>query len=271
MLKYINQTNVYIINGNHEDIDTYTRFGLTEQQQIQFICNQDNNTCVDLNKVLFYLPSVIYLNFNNEWYHLSHGAFDTVYGGAASIRDNSESFLTKFLKSNTKYYDSILTDDNKFNKDACNRYQNLDECGQYNDFKWGDFFQQQTEWNKRDPTTGRNGFGPAVTEHYMNKNNIKCLIRGHQDLENLMLMIPSQKEYQKTIYKNLDEYKLKLNNGIYDLYSPSEIKIGMMAYCPDINKKFILHPGLDFTVLTTSTATITRDLCNDTYLILNQK
>ena len=55
----------------------------------------------NLFNTMHYLPSVVYLKFNNEQYHLSHGAFDPRYSG---IYDKDK--LKEFLKS-TKTFDFI--------------------------------------------------------------------------------------------------------------------------------------------------------------------
>lgn len=124
-LKNLNPTNVFIINGNHEDYKTYKKYGLGEESEKQL----NNETRNLMDKCMYYLPSVIYLKFNNKLYHLSHGAFDLKYSGflydewlskkkklIRYIRGKDEDYsdeLKKNLEQYLKNYLNINMEDNK--------------------------------------------------------------------------------------------------------------------------------------------------------------
>ena len=78
MLQLKNEDRVIIINGNHEDATQYEKKNvgagtlLEIKKQFPNINSEDINL---FNSTLNYLPSVLFLNFNNNLYQLNHGSF----------------------------------------------------------------------------------------------------------------------------------------------------------------------------------------------------
>lgn len=68
-LKQNNMENIFIINGNHEQKETYKKYGLFNESNAEY--NQQLNF-----DFLAYLPSCIILNFKGHNFHLCHGSFD---------------------------------------------------------------------------------------------------------------------------------------------------------------------------------------------------
>ena len=232
-LKVINPNNVYIINGNHEDYETYRFGGLGDEIDYQF--TNDPNRLNKIKNTLYYLPSVIYLKFNNKWYHLSHGGMLDDY---ESIR------IDDFLKSDAIYY---YWDDNNYD----------------NGYKWNDFDQFLYTY---DIDRGWI-FSPKETKNYLMKFNLESIISGHQDMNTLLLLINNP---SSNIIYNDYRFELCRSHTHCDPYGKNYNLYGPII--DDKTKKNIirLNPSTDFLALRTSTATISKLISMNVYLVLHK-
>lgn len=265
-LKNLNPNNVFFINGNHEDYAIYSQplIGkvLDLELKNQFSADLELDIIDLTKKVLYYLPSVIYLTFNNKTYHLSHGAFDPEYCGVTEDKlniDINKSKLNKFLTSGKTY--SIV---------------DTSSAGSSNQFKWGDFYQNKSSYEE---SGGRDKFGQTITKNYLTAHGIDCIISGHQDMINLGLLI-NQLEKSNNIDINGKDFILCTKNTSceakdYDLYVPNKnflYSILGESYNPssttEKNFNIILKPKTDFLALVTSTANHARKMPFNCYLIL---
>jgi hypothetical protein len=232
-LKLENFNKVFIINGNHEDYGDWKR-SMGKEIISQFPSSNDDF----IKKVLWFLPSVIFLKFGNEWYHLSHGAFMDEH----SKNDDIKTFL------GSKKPFLYLERENK-----------------NNELKWGDFYNSESKFTNMLPYD-RSHFGVDVTNRYLDRNGIKCIISGHQDVVNLAIMSGDINKYKKIIDMGSKQFeKCSQGHGYgYDLLC---IKMDNKKYPDELE----LHPGKgdkdsNFIALVTSTATISKNIQTNTYL-----
>lgn len=224
ILKNLNFNNVFIINGNHEDYETYNLYGLTEEYEKQV------ESIETIKKLLFYLPSVIFLNFTGTTYHLSHGSFDYNH------------------LSNPYELNFFLKDDNF-------KFILIDKHNPNNDLKWGDF-----RYNNGSAKTTKRGniYGPNLTEEYLDKFNIKCILSGHQDLSNLLIQTSEMRH---------NSFDININHNINGTeYTKDKKNFGSLLTPLNYTDEIYLRPKTDFIALTTSTATIAKKLGKTTYL-----
>ena len=176
ILKLKNFDKVYIVNGNHEDYEVYKDYGFLEETKQQFGKHPDK-----LKKVLFFLPSLILLDFNNETYHLCHGAISDTSNEIEMIKEWKDSQKT-FLLLNTHDPKSQL--------------------------KWGDFKASE---GYRPPINGRAVFGIDDIKNFCSTLAISSLITGHQDLKPF-LCIP------RNIDNNIDQNIININGKQFYLH-----------------------------------------------------
>lgn len=309
MLKLKNKEKVYIINGNHEDNETYgppgndgEGYGLTREIKGQF----DKSNINKINKIknlLYSFPSVIFLKFGTKIYHLCHGAIDNKL---------KVHHIAKFISSEKKF---MLIE--KYNPS--------------NTLKWGDL---RVSNGLSDPGNGRLQFGTNIIKLYCEKTGISSLITGHQDMETLLIQPNINSQYYKKpeleIYVLLkkiiklllldkyedNDYRKKIINEINtsnnigdveNIIKQYNISLGKHSYIYEnldiikyirigpMNKRFKhcneqdscnqiydlysvykkesfdLDPTQDFHALVTSTATISRNLLYNCYLELTQE
>lgn len=283
-LKINNPEQVYIINGNHEDFITHSveNPNLLHEAELQF--GPGHPAIGAISRVLYYLPSTLFLNYNGEWYHLSHGAFDIHAGITTNI-------LHDWLNNATQY---IVAEDDDYPNDV---YVN-------HNTKWGDFDQLYRGYLFY-ANDQRNVFGYMVTKRYLEKNNIKCIIRGHQDVHPLSILIDPKHDSSYDAWMNDPATVNGVHNDDYgsdDLsyqmdaqyFPPSLIRSGVMfylrklvvpdnpvhpelLYLPVLDKvgkvpvRIPMDPGRDFLVITTSTAVVSRYLQCNAYILLSSK
>ena len=243
-LKLANMNQIFLTRGNHEEYSTYERYGFNEEIENQFPHHK-----IDIMKkihlLLNMIPSLIFLNFNNELYHLCHGAIDT-----------NEDF-SKFLKDQ---YINML----------CYPYsENIESNG----IIWGDFVQKY-----KTKTITKNGYELGISSRnfpgqeiifdydlktikdYLNRFGITAIISGHQDKENILVL--TENYYTKK--------KVKINiSSEYDLCT--WINKDTKTYVSNDDRKinFSLKPGVEFKALVTSSAAIVRQI-NNCYLELRK-
>ena len=129
------------------------------------------------------------------------------------------------------------------------------------DFKWGDFYQDKKGYTDDRRGDGRSFFGVNITQSYLEKHNIKCIIGGHQDYQNLTIMVKGN-DLESTIQIKNKEWVYP--TGKYKLYIPKQLQDEES----EIDVEFELNPGKDFIALITSTAVVPRAyyMCCNTYL-----
>ena len=220
-LKLVNPDNVIILNGNHEDEETYDYYGLCTEMNIEM----KESSKMLIHKILKKLPCALFVHYNNDsggkYYQLCHGGIELNY----NPKDTHKRYK-KSLGLSEPIYPEL-------------RYGvSYDETG----LKWSDFsisvkgFEQNLN---RDPDPNGNMyiFGKDATSKYLNYNNLYSIISGHQDSFNLAILPNSNKyaslEAQSKEYE-IELVPLKPSKGI------QEIK---------------LNPQGDFYALVTSTAT----------------
>lgn len=179
-LKLHNPNDVYILNGNHEDPDTYTRYNFKNEikSNINVLSYRQR-----LRKVLHLLPIVLLFKFANMsgYYYCCHGGFsnDT---NAMNFKNNGSSVSRKMK----------------------NTY------GQ----NWSDFTCTQSGVTLSSRGPGIATFGTKATQDYMNKHNINAVFRGHQDMYSLTFLT---REVTQPL--NYDTYeKRPLSDDLVDVW-----------------------------------------------------
>jgi len=98
----------------------------------------------------------------------------------------------------------------------------------------------------------RDMFGTPFIESYLKKHKIQALFTGHQDQTNIAFMLPSNSPGNWHVDNPRYED--------YELVQPKKSEY--------VNGECTLTPGKDFLALVTSTATVSRNLPDNTYLLL---
>jgi hypothetical protein len=295
VLKIINFNCVFIINGNHEDpsfcLKYSKKLNLNTGTEIYhkykengIIFDESENTSL-LNfplliSVLYNLPVCIFIKFKSSKnvFQFCHGGFD----------------LSKKTKNNTPFpyifnLDNVFNIHNLSNKDC---YILLEEHPVNNGgFKWLDFHNKKIN-NKIieiDNYTNRLSVDNTVINLYFSnfnknsENKIVSIISGHQDLINLGIIIKNNKIPNNIdgtvifdIASNKKKYKINFIADHYyykkKLYHPDFNTIKTDIKTSDNNEPakilFSLDPVNDFYALRTSTATITKNVYYDIFMIL---
>ena len=180
-LKLLNWDQVFIINGNHEDRDTYNRYGFSDEMKYEV--NKNNNK-EHIHTLLKLLPTAVFLKFNSDdkWYQFCHGGIDK--------NINPGNFL------NSSNSNKILIDVNKL------------DYSYNNGLKWSDFSDNEPEFRYNIERGAGYIYGPNATKNYLIKNNIHSIISGHQDNVNLALL--TEKDKPKSYFRKCDRYRYNL-------------------------------------------------------------
>ena len=190
-----NDYKVIILNGNHEEENIYMVHGLGNELNFQI----DNEYIKNRFKFLITrLPVALFLKYskqNSKWFQFCHGGVD-------HFTQIDSNLILDFLNSE----DTIL---------------NLSLIP--NGFLWSDFT------NNENTITNDNNTRGVISKfdlyNTIQKHNIKMIISGHQDLENLGLILnfdkfsePINKFYQTsdegTSFKTLTSIKSSYENNI---------------------------------------------------------
>jgi hypothetical protein len=265
-LKMANYNNVFILNGNHEDTETYSRYGFTKELGEQFGYKlvgdsvygyvSDDPQYKQITHILHSLPSAMFIKYKSDskWYQLCHGGIH--YNYKTQNTYNPETYL-----SNSANYEVVP-----------------DTLPSSNGLKWSDFnntFKNSLAFDARGKNTGINA-GPGFTKDYLKRNNLHSIISGHQDNVNLGLLIDD----------DCNKVRVKIGSTLfscpetqkktYDLYGPDMLirnrkKIKFTNH-PLIDVGPIkLNPKKDFLALVTSSATVPKQLDYGCYLIMENK
>ena len=226
-LKVANPTGVFVINGNHEDVGTYSRFGFKDELESQL---KDPDDQILVHDLLTYLPTVLFLHVNNDWLQLNHGGIEPNY--------NPGAFIESEYDMEFHGYDTL---------------HNLSNMG----LRWNDF-NGNVEFTKNSTNRGANNsikeYGKTATDHYLESNGLSGIIRGHQDTMHFAAM-------KKTHGDNRFMYLIK-GVGMFspgtDYWKEEEDNGWHHISISDTFR--------DFSVVTTSTAVRARNLGYHTYL-----
>lgn len=295
ILKNTNFNQVYIINGNHEDKETYEYYDFKKET-----INQLGDHHVELEKILYFLPSVIYLKLNDKLYHLSHGALP---------EQNSIEGIKLFLNSKKDEESLELP-----------KFYLISDYDPENSLKWGDFKISNGYEEGNQENSGRPQFGYDIVNSYCINLGITNLITGHQDLKPLLIMPRYSKvksNYNSAIiyvgrygnkflkhdlkdhYSNIEDIESEdiqvvreedtelifsfdddeqdSDFGFYEIETPiykyksfcdtDDNNDGYDLYGICKKQRFTMDPE-DFLALTTSTATVSKGISHNTYLEL---
>ena len=218
LLKHANRDRVFAINGNHETCATFHEYGMHTEIAKKF-GSESLAFLLQHMSFLQYQPSTIIVEYGNDRFQFSHGAFSPNLKDQANIDQLLQSDKTLLF---VRYYSQ-----------NCKTLQKGDMDQQ----KWGDFIGTEAD------TTSLRGknvktFGWRSTLNYLKKLNITCIISGHQDLSNFtMLLSPFCSKKAKEFDPN---YKT--------LYRPQDY--GKKTFPSVVS----YEPGKDFIAVNTSTA-----------------
>ena len=241
-----NPTKVTILNGNHEDKNLYTSTSYQFQREMDSqIPTQKHNW----ERLLYYLPSAVYLDFMGKIYHLSHGAFDHNFCTYDESDPDEESELKEFLDE--KLHLELLSND-----------------GQYmSQYKWGDFYQSTDDVKIIQDSSGRYKFSKYVVNKYLTYHNIECIISGHQDNIPLGLLVKDEMEVDYNTY-NIEKDIIPPVPYGYDLFVP--IVNGYDDRNSNITiNDLVLKPNKDFIALVTSNSTQSKPISSSCHIVLS--
>lgn len=232
MLKKNNYDDVFIINGNHEDVGLH---GCTSSRCGDFgyekkIKLKNKNTYSLINRVLNTLPCVLFIRFDKDkeqkYFQFCHGGID---GYVTNLFD--------FLHNSSK------------NKNIMNvSYPNLEFIYPgtaeylYSGFKWTDFNNNIKEYSESSRGKGLLMVGYKYTERYLQRMKIHSIISGHQDTTAFSVLLNN--EQKRSEHFILDDY-VQMQNNVQHLYE---------LYNLNNNITYELIPGVDFLTCVTSTA-----------------
>jgi len=159
-IKVLNFQNMFIINGNHEDVSMYNKGGFGHELSTQ-ILNQEH--VIKIQSLLTYLPSVIFafLNDSSEWLQFNHGGIEPEYNPR------------EFMESDFDYH-----------------FHGFDIGHDlvYMGLRWNDFNGNVRGLGLSSRGSNVFEYGKDATERYLSENNISGIIRGHQELTHFMAL-----------------------------------------------------------------------------------
>jgi hypothetical protein len=245
LLKIYNMDNVYIIKGNHEDNTAYKKKGFLGQE-IPYQQEYDDTTITTSKKpqvdyivdTLFtFLPDCIYLHNGKiyrgkkQWIHLSHGAFNPMLSGTDDLSNFLNSDIDLFCVYNSSLRYNSQNKEEQINKLRIyeSKIKKFDKEGDkyMNFFRWGDFynsFKKSLIPGENLYTAGKKNrpmIGYEDVKEYLEKNNILCILSGHQDFFNLSLFVNPQKQqnpinYNTHYFNNYYRQQYKIILSIID-------------------------------------------------------
>lgn len=244
LLKLANGQRVVYINGNHENCETFTTYGMATEVKEKFSPQITNGArllthLLQHMSFLQYQPSAAIVKYGEHMFQFTHGAFTD------NVREQFA--IANFCKSDKSFL---------FLRDFAFRCKPI-VANSVDNQKWGDFIgtKEDSLFNKRGKNAGK-VFGWHTTLQYLNKVGLSAIISGHQDLSNFtMLTMPTQSKQGKEMDPN---YKT--------LYRP--VNYGK----PFFNQVVSFQPGTDFIAVNTSTALDSKGnnaLMYDCFLVLS--
>ena len=257
-----NNLRVILIRGNHEEKETYERYGFSNEYKKKIGRDIEKN----IENFLKYCPSAIILNHINTRYWLCHGGFDIKYTKFKIIKNKIESVSN--LDSNLVFIFDIKGDMSQI---------------RWNDFngKENDSFNNRCGKNK---TCGIYYIGNKTLFEFISYLGIDFIIRGHNDDDSNAMILKNNKggrpfEYfilNSTYFMDLCILLKNVNIPFY--YGTRDKSLKFINEILSINpKKFekkSIKIGTDeiYPVLTISNnSDKDRQQYSDSYLILSNK
>ena len=233
-LKTRNIQSVHIINGNHEDLGTYSNYGFKQELESQIEDEGDRDI---VHNLLTYLPTVIFVRISNKWIQFNHGGIDPEY--------NPRKFIVSEFDMEYHGYDDPID----------LKYMGL---------RWNDFNGNIVS-TKLSKVRGQNNtrileYGPVSTEKYLEENSLSGIVRGHQDFMSVGIL--------PRMEGSMRDFGVMEGEGM--LY-PDEFHWTEHLGVMDENETVWEHISVadafrDFSVFTTSTAVKNKGVSHHTYL-----
>ena len=240
ILQIANKENVIIINGNHEEEYQYSKKDagggtlMEIKEQFKGISEEQKQL---FHRTLYYLPTVVFLKLDKIIYQFCHGAFSEVM-----LKENNSKRLNFFINNSCEN----MRLDNHYNEG--------------NDYKWGDFYQNKEGYEQNG---SRPNYGRKITDEYLKKFNIRIIISGHQDTISNGFLLKEEDFTKSEIELQVKQEYVKFKKGEKKnkLYEIEVTKDRLEQELPIDN----------ISALVTSTATISKGLPVNSYLILSSK
>ncbi len=168
LLKYHNHEKVFIIQGNHEEMRVHSNRQFGDELKLKFKDDRIlNELTFHIEELFMKFPSAICVRSksDSQWIWCCHGGLPITYVKNNIIHKSPFDLdISKFLKNNEKCFFPI----------------------NYNfarSIKWNDFQSEKLNMTtSRDRNRGTMiELGIDDTRKYMEKNNIRFIMRGHQD------------------------------------------------------------------------------------------
>ena len=210
MLFYINNQideKVFILNGNHEEKNTYLMYGFNLEMNNQL----NSNLKEKLENLIEYLPLALFIKKNgSKWYQFCHGGID--------YHHTKNNFLKFFLDDNYNNsiikldYDNINLPKGFIWSDFCNINSNI--------YIKNNIFGNYTNpnFNPIDTKTGRPFYNNIQIKQILNELNIITIISGHQDKTNYAFLLKDDNYINYDLFKFDENYSdfglLTFNNTI---------------------------------------------------------
>lgn len=217
-LKNENPNRVFMVRGNHEDLQLNDRYGFT--QELNAKCN--SKECIKLC-ARFYelLPVVLYMGTNGNYVQCCHGGIEIGFNPRLLLGSSHQRCFQAI--SNFARGDAVEQLSKKQFGKHKHYFTNTREVSTTNGFMWNDFLvdaheQEQVQLSSRDGYAGRIfNFGKEPTHEILNyfsgpEYKLRSIFRAHQhscsSMRNRML--------------NLDDFGHNDDKGIAKLWIGSE-------------------------------------------------
>lgn len=159
-LKINNEDRVFLLNGNHEDKETWERYGFRRELANDLPRKEDVVT-----SLLVCFPLALFVRSGEQWIQFSHGVFDRAEQSAVKV------FLNSLVGTKLR---GVMTTG----------------IGSGNGYNWSDVWTgPRTEATRGSSLAYMRKWSVVDVEAYMADLQIQCIVRGHQDCENLQLQL----------------------------------------------------------------------------------
>lgn len=258
LLFYINNQEDYrviILNGNHEEEDTYSRYGFSTEMNHQISTSRE-----DFEELIEYLPLCLFIknndDSNSKWYQFCHGGIDMHHcnGIIKNFLDNNDKIISlnygvndiigflwsDFADVNSSYFDDIV----KTTIDSNGRLLQYDN----NSFIIDD--------------GGRTTYSSTLVNQILDNLNIMTIISGHQDFTNYAFLLKES--------VNNNNYELDVNYPEHGLLTFKNIS--NWDKNSDVNSFFINSYIINMETISASvmsSATISKQVPYSVYGILD--
>ena len=176
---------VIIIRGNHEEYDTFSKYGFENEIKRKI----NNNSGREKHPIVLgfinfykYCPSAIILTQNNIKYWLCHGGFPVDLKKLSALNINT---------SKTVYLNKVVGN---------------------SQIRWNDFYNKPDDSTSSRSENSENKdlylIGTNKLKEFLNKYNINFIIRGHQDDEGNAILLSKK----NVSYKNINSGSNKIFN-----------------------------------------------------------